>query len=725
MTKTKKALVCSAMILFSSAATLSAASLNFQGPRSIPAGGPVAVIAADFNGDGKPDLFVQGWGASPQVLLSNGDGTFRTVTGSYPAMTCFSAVVADFNGDGKLDAAVATDDTPHSITVLLGEGNGKFYSREVTTAVAATGIAAGDVNGDGIPDLVIVPLNVDGQYPPLQVLLGKGNGAFQPPKTIANSLGGGPPPILVDVNHDGILDLVYLNSGGIVTQLGNGDGTFGDQLTFEVTGEPQSLAVADMNGDGKPDVVWGSLANGVCVGLGNGNGTFTSAGCTAVPYLPSSLAVADFNNDGHLDAVAIGGPGAGGPATLTVLLGKGDGTFPSQTTFSWDNVGPIAVGDWNGDGDLDLAVGNGIGEAVAITLGDGHGNFVALSDPSCGPWPGPGVAAADLNGDGKIDLAVVNGFPAAVNAIHEVDILDGNGDGTFQPPVAIQVGVLPNAVIIADVNGDGIPDLVVTDSGPPSGVWVLLGLGGGAFKPPVFYASPGLVTIVARDVNGDGVPDLIGLYESTARVVVWLGNGDGTFQAAHGFAAGVQPASMAIGHFHGAGSLDVAISDRGGNAILLLPGKGDGSFGSAITVATGMGPSGIVAGDFNGDGMTDLAVAATGEGGVEVFLGNGNGTFQPPVSFAVPGNAVDLVAEDFDGDGKLDLAVTARYKYEVIVLLGGGNGQFQVGGVFDAGGLPAGVSSADFRGDGKLDLAIFNQAPGEAGFVSIALNTSN
>jgi hypothetical protein len=123
--------------------------------------------------------------------------------------------------------------------------------------------------------------------------------------------------------------------------------------------------------------------------------------------------------------------------------------------------------------------------------------------------------------------------------------------------------------------------------------------------------------------------------------------------------------------------------------------------------------------------MTDLAVAATGEGGVEVFLGNGNGTFQPPVSFAVPGNAVDLVAEDFDGDGKLDLAVTARYKYEVIVLLGGGNGQFQVGGVFDAGGLPAGVSSADFRGDGKLDLAIFNQAPGEAGFVSIALNTSN
>ena len=727
MTKKRSVYVCYVTILLNSAAVVSAASLNFQAPRSIAAPGPVAVIAADFNGDGRLDLFAQGWGAPAQVMLSNGDGTFRTVNGSYPALTAFSAVVADFNGDGKLDAAIASD-SPQNITVLLGMGNGKFHTTAVTTNYAATGLAAGDVNGDGMVDLVVLPIPGNGVDLPLQVLLGKGNGTFQAPRAVANSLTGGTTPTLIDVNHDGILDLVYRWSGEIVTQLGNGDGTFGDPLTFTASTSTQGMAVADVTGDGKPDIVVSSYVNStpsLCVYPGNGDGTYASAKCTVVPNLFSFLAVGDFNEDGHMDVAGLAGSDTGGPGVITVLLGRGDGTFASQANFAWNDGGAITVGDWNGDGHLDLAVPNGIGSEIAITLGDGHGNFIAVLDPPSGPYPQPDAAAADFNGDGKIDLAIVNSGPVVLAGTHEVDILMGNGDGTFQPASAIQVGTLPVNVIVADLNGDNIPDLIVTDLGTATGVWVLLGQGGGSFQAPVFYATPALVSIVARDVNGDGVPDLIGLAETAAKVVVLLGNGDGTFQGGHAYAAGGNPAYMALGHFHGGRNVDIAVSDRNGNALLLLPGNGNGSFGAAITLASGMGPAGIVTGDFNGDGMADLAVAATELGGVQVFLGNGDGTFQAPTSITVPGNAVTMVTADFDGDGNLDLAVTARYKYQVIVLLGSGNGQFHIGGVFDPGGDPAGIVAADFNGDGKADLLMLNQAPGEAAFVSILLNTSN
>jgi hypothetical protein len=729
LTKRNELQVCSALILLNAVTIMSAASLNFQAPHSITVGLPTALLAGDFNGDGKTDLFVQGWVAPVEVLLANGNGTFRVVTGTNPGIAATSVVVADFNGDGKLDVAIANENAPETITVFFGQGNGKFYPTTAVTAVGAAAMAAGDVNGDGIMDLVIVPFPSEGFNLQVQVLLGKGNGEFQAPKTIASSFEGVFAPTLIDVNNDGILDLVYGYTNETVTQLGNGDGTFGGPLTFPVPYGPQSLAVADVNGDGKPDILAGCTVNlqpSLCVGLGNGDGTFTSAGSAAVPNVPGFLAVGDFNEDGHPDVVAIGSPGDGAASSMTVLLGKGDGSFPTQTNFAWDGAGPIAVGDWNGDGHADLAVANGVGGTVEITLGDGHGNFEAVTSPSAGLYPDVGIAAADINGHGHTDLAVVNaGLIANDTWAHEVAILGGNGDGTFQPPVAVQVGVVPQHITIADVNGDGIPDMIVTDNGPPAGLWVLLGQGGGTFKPPVYYAAPWLAAIVVKDVNGDGVPDLIGLSTAAAKVVVWLGNGDGTFQAAHGYAAGVSPAYLATGDFNGHGKVDIAVSDRGGNAVLLLLNNGNGTFGPPATVASGIGPGGIVARDFNGDGMTDIAVAALDSGAVLLFPGNGNGTFQLPASFAVPGSAKDLVAADLNGDGNLDLAVTAHYTYQIAMLLGNGAGQFQLGGIFDPGGLPSAFIVTDFNGDGKPDFAILDQVDGEAGFVSIMLNTSN
>jgi len=714
-----------ALIYICAATSLSAASLNFQAARSYFSGAPVCVFAGDFNGDGKPDIVNMSWGAPVQILLSNGDGTFRGVEeGASTEFTPEACAVGDFNGDGNLDIAVASD-SPATITIAFGEGNGKFYRPMATVPVSAYGLAAGDVNGDGILDLVVVPFPGAASQQ-LQLLLGKGNGTFASLKTIANSKAGGYLPSLVDVNHDGKLDLVYLAEDEIVTQLGNGDGTFGSPQIFTLSGNPQALAIADMNGDGNPDLVIAGFQDSsdvIIVAAGKGDGTFTAISATPVAYLPDHLATGDFNEDGHLDVIASGQPSTSAPAYLTVLLGDGSGSFSTRTSFAADRSGPMALADFNGDRHLDLAVANGQGGTTDITFGDGHGNFFGPLHPDAGPTPFS-AAAADLDGDGKMDLAVVNEF---VN-VNQVDILLGNGDGTFQPPAPIRVGVTPSAIAIADLNHDGIPDLVISDAGSPSGIYVLLGQGGGKFATPKFYPSAFAEAVMLIDVNHDGVPDVVGLSNngSAPGIVVLLGKGDGTFLASHGFGAGHLLAGMAAGDFNGDGNIDVAVSDRRGNAVLLLPGNGDGTFGAAVTLASMTAPVGIVAADLNEDGKLDIAASAEGQGAVIVLWGNGDGTFQPPVSFPVTNDgAHQLVAADFDGDGHLDLLTTSHVGYQFTVLLGNGAGQFHSGGSFDAGGFPYGLIPADFNGDGKTDLAIPNgDFASEPSYLTLILNTS-
>jgi len=716
-----------ALIYIFAATSLSAASLNFQAARSYFAGEPVCVFAGDFNGDGKQDIVSMSWGAPVQVLLSNGDGTFRAIEeGTVTEFTPEGCAVGDFDGDGKLDIAVASD-SPGVITIAFGEGNGKFYTKMVNVPMQVYGLTAGDVNGDGILDLITVAVPGNGNQP-FQLLLGKGNGTFEQAKSISNSVAGGVLPSLVDVNHDGKLDLVYLAEDEVVTQLGNGDGTFGPPQIFPLAGNAQALAIGDMNGDGNPDLVIAGFQDGsdvIIVALSQGDGTFTVGSVTPIAYLPNHLAVGDFNEDGHLDVIASGQPSAYTPAYLTVLLGDGAGSFSTRTPFPADRSGPMALADFNGDNHLDLAVANGQGGTVDITFGDGHGNFFGPLHPDAGPTP-VSAAAADLNGDGKMDLAVVNEFYIEV---HQVDILLGNGDGTFQPPTPIRVGVTPEAIAIADLNHDGIPDLVIADAGSPSGMYVLIGKGGGQFATPVYYSSPSASTLMLIDVNHDGVPDIVGMSESsyTPGVFVLLGKGDGTFQPSHGFLAGHLLAGMAAGDFNGDGNIDIVVSDRRGNAVLLLPGNGDGTFGSPVTLASMTAPIGIVAADFNGDGKLDIAVTASGQGEVIVLAGNGDGTFQLPAIFPVTNGGVNgLIAADFDGDGHLDLLASGHIGFQFTVLLGNGSGQFQSGGTFDAGGFPYTMIPADFNGDGLPDLAICNgNFASSAIYLTLILNTTN
>jgi hypothetical protein len=323
------------------------------------------------------------------------------------------------------------------------------------------------------------------------------------------------------------------------------------------------------------------------------------------------LLPADFRNDNDLDLL---GPGPGG---IDLRLGEGNGAFPVGSVAGRNYRSPlgIAYGDFNGDGNLDIAYVSGdsnnlgSGKQIVAMLGDGTGKFTLASRLAI--WAGvTRLAVGDFNRDGKLDLAVMG---------NSVTIFLGNGDGTFKQSVQYP-GVSGYDMAVADFNGDGNLDLIWLNS---SGTYILFGKGDGRFNYPATAASPlfgcGLqAELVMSDFNKDGIPDLV-LCNAT-QVAVLIGNGDGSFQAPALYPAGAS-FEVATGDFMSNGGTDIIISRNDNNQFLLLPGNGDGTFQSEQAIAlpvTANGELGMAVGDFNNDGLLDFALVVS-NGTAEVF----------------------------------------------------------------------------------------------------------
>ena len=267
----------------------------------------------------------------------------------------------------------------------------------------------------------------------------------------------------------------------------------------------------------------------------------------------------------------------------------------------------------------------------------------------------------DFNGDGRLDLA------AAVTYSNNVSVLLGNGDGTFQTPANYPVVSYPYSLAVGDFNGDGKLDLAVANQGS-NNVSLLRGNGNGTFQAAVNYpggTSPRSVTV--GDFNGDGKLDLAVANSGTNNVSILLGNGDGTFQTAVNFNVGTSPYSVTSGDFNGDGKLDLAVANSGTDNASILLGNGDGTFQPAVTYAVGTYPRFVVALDFNKDGRLDLATANNPSNNVSFLVGNGDGTFQPALNYggAYP---TAIAVGDFNGDGKPDVAVSNYASYVSILV---------------------------------------------------------
>jgi hypothetical protein len=635
---------------------------------------PIAVLSADFNGDGHADLAVANENDSTvSIFLGNGTGQFASAAGS-PVSTVgapSSLAAADVNGDGHLDLFVMGA----QLEVLIGDGHGSFTAGStISLGSSPRYMAAGDFNNDGKPDCVVV----DEQDNNARVLLGNGSGGFTQATGSPIAVGNFPTWVSVgDFNRDTKLDFAVSNagSGTVGIFLGNGNGQFtqasGSPITLGgISPYPESLAVADFNLDGSPDLAvlvnersGSSTGDYVQVLLGDGSGGFSFAPVTYRRTLVDSIPIlaGDFNGDGRPD-IALAVPNEN---SLQVILGDGTGRFSLASGSSFATIGmafAVASGDFNGDGRLDLAV---------------------TAQPFALQNPPPGSMHVLLNNGGNGHLVRLQAVGAGPGGTPQVKVY--NSDGSQRMAFLAYASSFAGGVSVAtgDVSGDDVED-IVTGAGPGGGphVEVFDGKTGNLIRSFFAYdpSFTGGVHVAAADINGDGYADII----------TGAGPGGGPHVKAFDGRTGALVKSFFAYDASFTGGVFVAAGDNmigGGTAagadgfadIITGPGPGgapevrdfnhndqsgvaDWSFMAyPPTVAGGVS---VAAADVNGDGIADIITGAGPGGGphVKVFdrVGNPNvplaSFFAYSSSFA---GGVNVAAEDVNGDGIADIITGA------------------------------------------------------------------
>jgi hypothetical protein len=730
---------------------------TFELPRVIPltrGQTPIYILAADLQGNGILDLIVAEYDTwSIGVLLGNGDGTFGYEQIYYVPQPPGAIVVDDFNHDGKLDivsvmdSANANEPTNQYIATLLGDGTGMFGNAVISLGTGlqsmAGSIVSGDVNGDGLPDLLVTDQTGQG-LTGSQIYINQGNGLFAIGALVVESGRYNIPMagVLADVNGDGCLDAVVGDINGFVwVALGDCKGNFPSVTSVPMGDSNSQIALADVNGDGHLDILTtstpsalsgggiGDIAgNNLCVAFGDGQGNFSPGRVYTGTGESYSLALADFNGDGKPDVVTVSPE----TDTSTVYLNDGSGGFgfPQGAWVGVPNneiinapISPVSFADVNGDGKSDVVLldsGVGNGSLITVMLNDGTGRLSGPIQSATSVSNIGDFRLGNFRNTGRLDFVGI-GFNLAYSSGQQfIVFLPGNGDGTFGKPTVASTTGADGAMAIGDFNGDGKLDFVAVGAVPSGSGKVLsvfLGNADGTFRAGTsvqFDDSAGDVSrVFAGDFNRDGKLDVLvyttgnGYWTTNSNVWEFLGNGDGTFKAGTQLFSQFQPMTMA--DVNGDSWPDIVRYDffwpNGVNETYGPPkfttylDQPSGSFSQSSSYTPYAGVPGAVwpylqmgdplatslVADLNGDGKPDeIAFQEVSPSNsatyAQILMGNGDGTFTPTYDVFNFNKELSYpyYAHDLNADGISDLLELDGATSSLHVFLGGAAPALQI-----------------------------------------------
>jgi len=627
--------------------------------------GTRGIATADMNRDGYTDVVTANYLTSNVSILSGGSSGSLSLAGSYSAGggSPDQIAVADFNKDGKTDVVVG-DIALTGVGVMLNSGVGALGAPVRCGSNTTKGVATGDLDGDGDIDIVAAAWGASGYF----VCTNNGSGSF----TAGALMGGG--------------------------------------------GSGWSIALADLSGDGKLDLIYDGGSGSVRVGIGSGSGTFGTLTAYAGSGMHYALAVADIDRDGKLDVL-----GAGASNEVDIWRGNGDGTLAAKTTWLGDGTNQLglAVGDYNGDGIPDIASAGSATNTVTFGPGRGDGTFGSGGYAAMGS-SGWGLAIADINRDGKADVVLGNssGTSTSVKLNATASACERQLGGTIETAV----GLTPNGAVMADFNGDGKPDAAVANAGAPS-FSLLFGSGNGGFTAPVTYALSASrvgAALAAFDLDADGDQDLaVAQAGSSSELITYTNNGSGVFtNVASSTIGSVTPVDMGVGYFNGDAKPDIAILTA--DSLIIYKNNASNVLTQYMTYM--LSPSvekaqRLAVTEVNQDTYSDIAVANNAQTGAALYIGAGNFGFNPLTPSPNIGPCRSVAAMDANGDGKNDLLFANGSNVRVILNNGTGNwvsGSSYTTGLGASSSLWA-ITAGDFNGDGVQDIATAGYDGGTSG----------
>lgn len=700
------------------------------------------IAVGDFDDDGNQDVVTANaglGGTDLNVFIGFGDGILSR-SGLIPIDSPPSGLVlGDFDGDEVPDLMVSLAN--NTVAFAKGLANNDFFDapiNPVTVGQAPAGMVAIDLDGDEDLDLVVANQGGDSAPGTVSILRGNGNGTFtvvmqddpEEPGTLIAGLPAAVGTIVVAVGNidaDPALDIVALNSNSqdktITLYSGEGDLRFTPGGSVAVGASPQDLALVDVNDDDKLDILTAdSNSDSIGVRFGNGDRTFDPATSFPVGNTPTQLRVADMNDDALLDLVVANRRSG----DVSLLLGDGMGAFAVARTFVADAEPQVlALGDFNGDDRLDPVAstqGSEGAPSLALLLNRDGGTLQGVEDVLSGNVP-TAVASADIDDDGVTDV-VVSGNSG------DVYIFPSTADGLGDPQV-IEIGGRILGVLAGDLNGDTLPDLAMIDT-VSSRVGVALATAAGQFGAVQLYAtSTAPAGITSGDFNDDGRRDLaVSAIGPPGRASVLLQQPDGTFGPARAVAVQDTPLGIAAVETTCGGDVrhDLVVANQASNSVTVLRADAAGMFTVAQTLPEaqiGQAPQAVAVGDFDRDGTRDFvvtnSVAPGSSPSVRLFRGDCNGPYTVLKSLR-GGNLVSaIVARDFTGDQLVDLGIVNQADNSVRVLQALASGEFKNNSADTVSRMPIALTAGDLNSDGRYDSISGNSDP-SANNISLLIN---